>query len=227
MEQKHGEDDISNVDKNLSISVTQYSATLTSRGTISQFLVKLELNQYVKIFKENHIEMKVLLDLRPEEFMDMSKELEMNTWAHRHKIKRALEEYKAESADNLIISNDSEVLGKSTEDQDDELQDSCEFCKNGSHHSCKVCLKVVCVLRCSVPDPNSENESHRIHRPGDSMCLQTFECPTCRIAFVSANVLQVHIAQEHESSLSSLSLITNDNTESWKYVVCKICTLKF
>ena len=39
--------------------------------------------------------MKVLLDLRPEEFMDMSKELEMNTWAHRHKIKRALEEYKA------------------------------------------------------------------------------------------------------------------------------------
>ena len=112
LEQKHGEDDISNVDKNLSISVTQYSATLTSRGTISQFLVKLELNQYVKIFKENHIEMKVLLDLRPEEFMDMSKELEMNTWAHRHKIKRALEEYKAESADNLIISNDSEVLGK-------------------------------------------------------------------------------------------------------------------
>ena len=55
LEQKHGEDDISNVDKNLSISVTQYSATLTSRDTISQFLVKLALNQYVKIFKENHI----------------------------------------------------------------------------------------------------------------------------------------------------------------------------
>ena len=171
--------------------------------------------------------MKVLLDLRPEEFMDMSKELEMNTWAHRHKIKRALEEYKAESADNLIISNDLEVLEKSTEDQDDELEDSCEVCKIGSQDSCKVCLKVVCVLRCSVPDPNSENGSHRIHRPGDSRCLQTFECPTCGIAFVSANVLQVHIAQEHESSLSSLSLITNDNTESWNYVVCKICTLKF
>ena len=31
--------------------------------------------------------MKVLLDLRPEGFMDMSKELEMNTWANRHKIK--------------------------------------------------------------------------------------------------------------------------------------------
>ena len=27
--------------------------------------------------------------------------------------------------------------------------------------------------------------------------------------------------------MSSLSLTTNDNTESWKYVVCKICTLKF
>ena len=47
------------------------------------------------------------------------------------------------------------------------------------------------------------------------------------LLFVSANILQVHIAQEHESSLSSLSLITNDNTESWNYVVCKICTLKF
>ena len=55
LEQKHGEDDISNVDKNLSISVTQNSAKLTSRDKISQFLVKLELNQYVKIFKENHI----------------------------------------------------------------------------------------------------------------------------------------------------------------------------
>ena len=79
LEQKHGEDDISNVDKNLSISVTQNSATLTSRDKISQFLVKLELNQYVKIFKENHIELKVLLDLRPEEFIDMSKDLETNT----------------------------------------------------------------------------------------------------------------------------------------------------
>ena len=41
LEQKHGEDDISNVDKNLSISVTQNSAKLTSRDKISQFLVKL------------------------------------------------------------------------------------------------------------------------------------------------------------------------------------------
>ena len=85
-----------------------------------------------------------------------------------------------------------------------------------------MCLKVV-----YVPDPNSENESHRIHIPGDSSCLQTFECPTCGIAFVSANVLKVHIAQERESSLSSLSLIAIDNTESWKYVMCKICALKF
>ena len=47
LEHKHGEDEISNVDKNLSISVTQNSATLTSRDEISQYLVKLELNQYL------------------------------------------------------------------------------------------------------------------------------------------------------------------------------------
>ena len=90
LEQKHGKDDICNVDKNLSISVTQNSATLKSRDEISQFLIKLELDQYVKIFNENHIEMNVLLDLRPEEFMDMSKELRINSWAHRHKIKKSL-----------------------------------------------------------------------------------------------------------------------------------------
>jgi len=56
--------------------------------------------------------MNVLLDLRPEEFMNMSKELEINSWANRLKIKRALEECKAEPADHLIIYNDSEVLGK-------------------------------------------------------------------------------------------------------------------
>ena len=70
LEQEHGEDDVYNVDKKLSIFVTQNCTTLISRDQISQFLVKLELNQYVKILKENHIERKVLLYLRPEEFID-------------------------------------------------------------------------------------------------------------------------------------------------------------
>ena len=104
----------------------------------SQFLVKLELNQYVQIFKENHIEMKVLWDIRPEKLWTC-----LNNWTY--------------------------FLGS----------------------------------------------------------IDTKSNPTCGIAFVSANDLQDHIAQEHESSFSSLSLITNDNTESCPNVVCKICTSKF
>ena len=56
--------------------------------------------------------------------MDMLKELEILSWTNRHKIKRALEEY------------------KSIKDQDD-LSD---LCKCGSQHTCRVCRKVVCIL---------------------------------------------------------------------------------
>ena len=41
-EQKHDEDNISNVDKNLSISVTQNSATLTSRTKSLNFWLNLD-----------------------------------------------------------------------------------------------------------------------------------------------------------------------------------------
>ena len=37
------------------------------------------------------MEMDVLLDLRPEEFMDMVKDLCIKSFAHRHKLKGAVE----------------------------------------------------------------------------------------------------------------------------------------
>ena len=81
-----------------------------------------------------------------------------------------------------------------------EHQD-CDLCLNGTQHKRRLCNKIVCVLRCSLPDPESENESHRIHKPGDSRCVQTseFPCSICGKVFKSQEELVQHLETPHEN----------------------------
>ena len=61
------------------------------------FLKSIGLEQYLNVFQDNDMELPILLDLREEEFMDMVKDLGIKSWAHRHKIKRAIEALKPSS----------------------------------------------------------------------------------------------------------------------------------
>ena len=93
---------------------------------------------------------------------------------------------------------------------EDNLFDECDLCsiankqKNPQHH-CRTCGKVVCSIRCSVADPTSDNEMHRVHKPGDQRCTKEFieqecqfHCPKCDFTFSSSNILKSHLEKEHE-----------------------------
>ena len=71
----------------------------TEAENIDRGLQNICLEQYTNVFSDtdNDMEMDVLLDLRPQEFMDMVKDLGIKSFAHRHKLKGAVE--------NLISNN--------------------------------------------------------------------------------------------------------------------------
>ena len=112
MERKHVEEQAVNNDVEIPV-INKETLKATSKNTeedIASFLKSIGLEQYENIFKDNHIDVNVLHDLRPEEFMDMAKDLGLNSWAHRHKIKRAIEESKIDK-----IHLDVENVAKETE----------------------------------------------------------------------------------------------------------------
>ena len=77
----------------------------------------------------------------------------------------------------------------------------CDLCTVGTQHRCRICDKIVCVLKCSIQDPNSENEIHRVQKPGDKRCVQldTYSCAICGKTFESKNNLYQHLKTPHES----------------------------
>ena len=53
-----------------------------------------------------------------------------------------------------------------TQNQSENLN----LCMEASQHKCRICEKYVCNLFSSIQDPNSENEIHCIHKPGEILC---------------------------------------------------------
>ena len=174
---------------------------------IKTFLKDIGLEQYENIFNENDIDIEVLLDLRSDEFMDMSKELGIMSWAHRHKIKRAIEDRKAV----VNVMNHVDDVGTSDNDEtrveivSDGLEiEECELCKSSTQHKCRACNKQVCNLFCSIQDPNSDNESHRIHKHGDKRCAtsELLPCSECSSRYETQDELKSHQEFAHSDIFS-------------------------
>ena len=117
--------------------------------------------------------------------------------------------------------------------ENNETDEECNLCKMSSQHQCRKCLKPVCNLFCSVQDPDSDNESHRVHKPGDTRCNSWqsgyFVCPRCEETFASTSILEVHLKNTHEyfqTSFQMFSLIS-DGSLSDIFETCRICDKKF
>ena len=149
--------------------------------------------------------------------MDMAKDVGINSWAHRHKIKRAIEDVKLKKVDFSDEKEKNQSVTKETEkniedrskncsddetivDQEDDTleetgnQDDCNLCLEGKEHLCRICGKAVCVPYCSIQDPKSDNESHRVHKTGDSRChsVNKLSCSKCENIYETADQLAMH-----------------------------------
>ena len=122
-------------------------------------------------------------------------------------------------------------------DDIDAVEVQCILCakaekQENPQHKCRKCSKVVCSILCSIPDPESDNEMHRIHKHGDNRCLSEysgqalmFVCPKCEEEFTCNAKLQLHITQKHgefEVYLNTMSL-ASEGSLSDVYETCKQC----
>ena len=88
-----------------------------------------------------------------------------------------------------------------------ELYITCDLCILADEHVCRMCSKPVCNF-CTLQDPSSENEMHRVHKKGDIRCIPMgYECPMCLQMFKAPEEMQTHIDDQHEQEVS-LSLLS-------------------
>ena len=141
-------------------------------STLEDLLESVNLQQYSELFKQEMIDLNMLVNLKPEQFMEMVKDIGIVPWGHRHRLRTALEDMKTNngndtnkeadcSKEKVVRADDSEYNEYA---YNDILAKECALCIEGSQHMCRICGKSVCVLFCSIQDPESDNEIHRIHK---------------------------------------------------------------
>ena len=137
---------------------------ITVKIGLSDILESLDMLDELNLFQRESIDFEILLDLTEEELDDMFRSIGMHAWGKRHKLKRALEDFK--------VGNCMSVKNKETDHEEliNFENDECSLCQVATQHICRTCVKPVCILYCSVQDPSSDNESHRVHKPGDKRC---------------------------------------------------------
>ena len=202
------------------------------------------------------IDLQILLNLKPEQFMEMVRDIGIVPWGHRHQLRESLEVLKEKSNRKdlttvdkpanastdeptlTIEEHDYNSLDDPTEETTEllveetpttlEARKDCELCDKSSQHHCTICGKKVCNLFCSQPDPNCSNEMMRCHLPNDPRCISSnFECPSCEMKFKSKTDLQRHISQKHDLSSSMPSMISEADDSSWQLIACNLCDGKF
>ena len=202
--------------------------------TLKTALGDVGLDSLTEKFEKEGIDIKLLLDLKQEDLRRMLKDLDVN-WGDRYKIEKQVEMIKHGHTQNqienvtleetatetfnyvtdsltqevpdtfsIIVNNEAE----SPEEDTDEV--ICNLCNEAAkqerpQHKCRKCAKVVCNLFCSIKDPESDNDMHRIHKRGDVRCIAensetyssqsiSFDCPKCNDVFSCNAKLQSHMA---------------------------------
>ena len=155
--------------------------------TISEILEELDLNHLTEVFEKEKIDMEVLMEMNKDELEKVG----VKAFGDRHKIHKAIQHEKMEGNEKDNSKNKEakqkkeEIQTKRKNDDpqenskyDDEKEDDpskqsmsvdpCSMCElaqvSPNPHVCRVCGGKVCNFYCSVQDPKSDNEQHRIHK---------------------------------------------------------------
>ena len=143
------------------------------------FLRHLELESLIEIFQSEGVDLPMLLAFNETEMKECMKDIGIKRFGDRFKIVKQISVMKKGEHNEPIIEediiDDNEIVDQIVEDSEefdterllaeslDEITD-CELCKNSTQHVCRRCGELVCILYCSVPDPDSENEMHVVHK---------------------------------------------------------------
>ena len=98
--------------------------------TIEDLLKHINLQQYTDLFKAEMIDLKMLMNLKSDQIMEMMRDIGILPWGHRHILRTTLEEMnKSLGGEELIVS----FATNETDDHIDEPSD-CE----STHSPCDV-----------------------------------------------------------------------------------------
>ena len=140
-------------------------------------------------FSSEGIDIKLLLDLNQDDFRRMLKDLDIN-WGDRYKIEKQVELVRKSnkpiamedgtpkdiSADTTNLVNVTLAEVPDMVNENGKEVGPCKLCyeaakQDNPQHKCRKCSNVVCSILCSIPDPESDNEMHRVHKHGDYRCI--------------------------------------------------------
>ena len=172
--------------------------------------------------------MEMLLSMSVDDLKECMKEIGIKRFGDRHKIVEFVLREKRVYGNSMIsqtvatveepkdhpaiieslpqVENMETLTDNSGYDTDTS---GCNLCKISTQHFCRKCNLPVCNLFCSIPDPSSDNEAHRIHKANNKRCIMksSFECPSCEKIFDQPDDLEQHMPDHDQDS--SLRLRSN------------------
>ena len=163
---------------------------------LSKFLEKENLQHLFELLKKEDITLDLLMVMDLDDLRRLRSDLRIS-WGDQYKIEKGILNQRAAAHTDPIESNDERTAPPSSEDlpsvsvqnissepsssetaeEVSFLQETCDLCNvaeqsRNPQHRCRLCSNVVCNLFCSIQDPTSDNQMHRIHKPGHWKCQQ-------------------------------------------------------
>jgi hypothetical protein len=85
---------------------------------VNDILKLIDLEQYTEILEAEQIDLDMLLSLKPEQFMEMVRDVGITPWGHRHKLREALDNLKE------TATNDDDPIEKSYQSETCNVESS-------------------------------------------------------------------------------------------------------
>ena len=167
--------------------------------SLEDLLNEIKLSHFMDSFIREGVDMDLLLSLNDGDMKECLKEVGMSRFGDRHRLITVIRREKESRSHQIVsqsVSSTEELLlddthesssssksspldenlkaaseSLSEEQEPPQVSSSCQLCKEATQHNCRICGKPVCNLFCSIQDPNSDNERHRVHKNGDARCM--------------------------------------------------------
>ena len=189
-------------------------------------MIDIGLGELALKFESEKVDLNMLISMPKDDFKTLLVDFDLK-WGARYKLEKAIA-LEIDSLSSVSVDTNNEVNDIIEAYTTDEVAESvittnevaeirqfqeCELCniakdQNNPQHKCRLCGKVVCSIYCSIPDPSSDNEIHRVHKKGDTRCTHDengmkegvqYHCPKCEKIFLQMKTFKCMLQQSTNS----------------------------